>query len=115
VIAESLLLKHQLLVLGRSRKNAPILTPWHRLLFGIRADLQRKLGRFASHYNEGRVHSTLAGQTPSEQRGRPIPPIADLRQFSWQENCHGLVHTPIAGLARLAGTPLAGHCAGLRL
>jgi hypothetical protein len=69
------------------------------ILFWNRADLQRKLGRFASYYNEVRVHSTLAGQTPSEQRGRPIPPIADLRQFSWEEYCHDLFHTPIAGLA----------------
>jgi putative transposase len=39
VIAESLLLKHQLLVLSRSRKKAPILTPWDRLLFGVGAFL----------------------------------------------------------------------------
>jgi transposase InsO family protein len=35
VIAESLLLKHQLLILNRSRKRAPRLTPWARLLFDI--------------------------------------------------------------------------------
>jgi hypothetical protein len=39
VIVESLLLKHQLLVLSRSRKRAPSLTPWDRLLFGIGAFL----------------------------------------------------------------------------
>src|ERR1017187_10496788 len=39
VIAESLLLKHQLLVLSRSRNRAPRLTPWDRLLFGIGAFL----------------------------------------------------------------------------
>ena len=37
VIVESLLLKHQLLVLSRSRKRAPRLTPWDRLLFGVGA------------------------------------------------------------------------------
>jgi putative transposase len=37
VISESLLLKHQLLILSRSRKRAPSLTPWDRLLFGIGA------------------------------------------------------------------------------
>src|SRR5450631_2494745 len=26
---------------------------------------------------------------PSERRGYPSPPIADLRQFSWQEHCRG--------------------------
>jgi hypothetical protein len=35
VIVESLLLKHQLLVLSRSRKRASRLTPWDRLLFGV--------------------------------------------------------------------------------
>jgi putative transposase len=37
VIAESLLLKHQLLILNRSRNRAPRLTPWALLLFGIGA------------------------------------------------------------------------------
>src|ERR1700674_5304289 len=35
VVAESLLLKHQLLTLKRSRKRAPKLTPWDRLLVGF--------------------------------------------------------------------------------
>src|SRR5450755_1320309 len=35
VIAESLLLKHQLLILNRSRNRAPRLTPWAPLLFGV--------------------------------------------------------------------------------
>src|SRR5450631_275133 len=37
VIAESLLLKHQLIVLNRTRNRAPRLTAWDRLLFGIGA------------------------------------------------------------------------------
>src|ERR1022692_3905754 len=37
VIAESLLLKHQLILLNRARKRAPRLTRWDRLLFGIGA------------------------------------------------------------------------------
>jgi hypothetical protein len=35
VVAESLLLKHQLLTLKRSSKRAPKLTPWDRLLLGF--------------------------------------------------------------------------------
>jgi len=35
VVAQSLVLKHQLLVLQRRRKRAPRLTPWDRLLFGL--------------------------------------------------------------------------------
>jgi putative transposase len=37
VVAESLLLKHQLLTLKRSRKRAPKLKPWDRLLLGFGA------------------------------------------------------------------------------
>jgi transposase InsO family protein len=65
-------------------------------LFWNRLDLQRKLDRFAAYYNESRVHSRLAGTTPSEHRGRPSPRVADLQQLSWQVHCHGLFHTPIA-------------------
>jgi hypothetical protein len=39
LITESLLLKHQLLILNRSRNRAPRLTPWDRLLFGVGAFL----------------------------------------------------------------------------
>ena len=33
IAAESLMLKHQMLILKRSRKRAPKLTPWDRLLW----------------------------------------------------------------------------------
>jgi putative transposase len=66
------------------------------VLFWSRLDLQRKLARFARYDNHARVHSTLSGTTPAEQRGRAPPRIADLEQFSWQVHCHGLFHTPIA-------------------
>jgi hypothetical protein len=35
IVAESLVLKHQLLILNRSRKRAPYLTVWDRLLLGL--------------------------------------------------------------------------------
>jgi putative transposase len=66
------------------------------VIFWNRADLLRKLGHFASYYNEARAHSALAGRTPSERRGHPSPAIVDLRQFSWQARCRGLFQTPIA-------------------
>jgi hypothetical protein len=37
VIAESLLPKHQLIILKRARNRSPRLTAWDRLLFGIGA------------------------------------------------------------------------------
>jgi putative transposase len=39
VAAESLMLKHQMLILNRSRKRTPRLTPWDRLLLGVGASL----------------------------------------------------------------------------
>lgn len=42
VIAESLLLKHQLLILNRSRTRAPNLRPFDRLIGGLCADLMRR-------------------------------------------------------------------------
>jgi hypothetical protein len=66
------------------------------VLFWTRLDLQRKLGRFATYYNQARVHSAFARKTPYDQRGRAPARIADLQQFSWQVHCHGLFHTPIA-------------------
>jgi hypothetical protein len=44
VIAESLLLKHQLLVLNRSRKKAPPLRAPDRILFGLATILVSPLG-----------------------------------------------------------------------
>jgi len=35
VAAESMALKHQLLVVHRTRKRAPPMTPWERLFFGL--------------------------------------------------------------------------------
>jgi putative transposase len=35
VAAESVALKHQLLIIKRGRRRAPILTPWDRLLLGV--------------------------------------------------------------------------------
>jgi putative transposase len=66
------------------------------VLFWNRLDLQRKLGQFAHYYDQLRVHSALAGKTPAERGGRPSSQTADLRLFSWQADCHGLFHTPVA-------------------
>jgi putative transposase len=66
------------------------------VVFWNRLDLQRKLGQFASYYNDVRVHSALPGNTPAEQCGRPSTRTAVLQQFSWQAHSHDLFHTPIA-------------------
>jgi putative transposase len=83
VIAESLLLKHQLLVLSRSRNRAPRLTPWDRLVFGIGAFLvaRNRLAKIAIGIKPAtllRFHRALVQRkyrllfTP-RARGRPGP------------------------------------------
>ena len=42
IIAESLLLKHQLLILNRSRARAPNLRPFDRVIAGLCTDLMRR-------------------------------------------------------------------------
>jgi transposase InsO family protein len=84
------------------------------VLFWNRLDLQRKLGQFASYYNDVRVHSALARKTPSEQRGHTSPPVADLRHFSWQAHCHGLFHTPIALISNSPSTALSAFWDGFQ-
>lgn len=54
VVAESLLLKHQLL------------TP------------KRKLEEFRIYYNASRVHQSLGGRTPEQHSGKPVPPVLRL-------------------------------------
>ncbi len=49
VAAESVALKHQLLILKRGRRRAPILTPWDRLVLGVCTVLAspKRLGKMA--------------------------------------------------------------------
>jgi hypothetical protein len=77
VVAESLMLNHQMLVLNRSRRRAPkpfvpCSHPFVERLIGTirrehldwvllwsRGDLERKLGCFKDYYNRIRVHASL--------------------------------------------------------
>jgi len=85
VAAESLMLKHQMLILNRCRKRAPKLTPWDRLLLGLGACLlnpkrirEDRGGREDQHGaqmpsspHEAEVSPSLfapAGQSPWPQR-----------------------------------------------
>jgi transposase InsO family protein len=65
-------------------------------LFWNASDLQRKLEEFRHYYNAHRVHTSLAGDTPSEISGEAIIHRADLNQFRWKSHCRGLYQLPIA-------------------
>ena len=83
VIAESLLLRHQLLTLRRSRKRAPKLTPWDRLLvgFGSACVSRARVTKIAIALRPSTFHrfhqalTTLKYQVlyASEHRRRPGP------------------------------------------
>ena len=75
VIAESLLLKHQLLILNRSRNRAPRLTPWARLFFGVGAFLvsPKRLCHFppgTSKWNK--IEHRMFCHITQNWRGRPL-------------------------------------------
>jgi Integrase core domain len=59
-------------------------------MFWNQADPRRKLGEFASYYNDVRVHSAVSGTTPADRGCPPSTRTAGLQQFSWQAHCHGL-------------------------
>ena len=77
VVAESLLLKHQLLTLRRSRKRAPKLTPWDRLLVAFGSAFVR-LARISRVGGELLVKRRWVSQTDrdnavSKRRSRAWP------------------------------------------
>lgn len=57
-------------------------------------DLRRKLDRFATYYNQRRVHAG-SGRTPVERCGTTVGQPANLDHFAWRSDCSGLFHTPI--------------------
>src|SRR5688572_33013286 len=84
VLAESLLLKHQLLILNRSRARAPNLRPIDRVIAGLCAGLMRpcRLLRSAIVLQPSTImafHRALVQRkyrllfTPKQRRGRPGP------------------------------------------
>ena len=83
VAAESIALKHQLLIMKRGRHRAPILTPWDRLLLGACALLAspRRLSKMAVILRPStllRFHQALVKRKyrllySPKKRGRPGP------------------------------------------
>jgi putative transposase len=59
-------------------------------------DLRRKLNRFATYYNQRRVHAGLSGRTPVARCGTTAGQPANLDHYAWRPDCFGLFHTPTA-------------------
>jgi hypothetical protein len=86
VVAESILVKHQLLILNRSRQRAPNLRNSDRLVAGLCALLIRPARL---------IRSALEGRTPQPGIDGLLSPVS-LRAYRWQKHCRGLYQTPIA-------------------
>jgi hypothetical protein len=121
VVAESVLVKHQLLILNRSRQRAPNLRAIDRLVAGLcalfiqparligtirreyldytlfwtTADLENKLLEFRNYFNRHRTHASLDGRPP-DQDVSVSQKFADLHSYRWQSHCQGLYQTPVA-------------------
>jgi hypothetical protein len=98
IVAESLILKHQLLIVTRSRQRSPNLCASDRILAGLMAlwttaDLEKKLLDFRTYFNNHRTHTSREGRTPDTPVSRPI---ANLRSFGWQPHCRSLFQTPMS-------------------
>lgn len=59
-------------------------------------DLERKLNEFTDYYNQHRVHSSLNGNSPSEQRSEIHRKLINIEHYDWQSHCNGLFQTPVA-------------------
>jgi hypothetical protein len=82
MVAESLLLKYQLLILNRSRQRSPNLSAWDRILAGWMA-LFIRVGR---RHSDLRIHSTLT-RTSSTSATQAWPGTQEVGVFRWQMDC----------------------------
>jgi hypothetical protein len=103
VVPESVLVKHQLLILNRSRKRAPNLRPSDRAVAALCALFMRPgrliraaiVLRTSTLLNLHRAHAGLDGRTPDASVD-PSCARASLSTYQWQRHCCGLYQTPIA-------------------
>ena len=83
VIAASLLLKHQLILSGRSRRHAPRLTTLDRFVFGLTT----------MFVHTRRVEN---GNTPQSRAGNPSSSTANLARYDCKSYCNGLFEILVA-------------------
>ncbi len=68
------------------------------LIFFSALNLQQKLDRFQSYYNEQRVHSSLGMRTPRRMAEETSTDklVVSLDQYRWKSHCNGLYQLPVA-------------------
>lgn len=68
------------------------------IIFFSALDLQQKLDRFQSYYNEQRAHSSLEMKTPKRMAEATSTDklVVSLDQYRWKSHCNGLYQLPVA-------------------
>ena len=65
-------------------------------LFWNQSDLEAKLTRFMSYYNEARCHCSLVGRTPNEKGFIGLLGSCNFNRYRWKKYCNGLFELPVA-------------------
>ena len=108
VVAESVLVKHQLLILNRSRTPSPNLRSSNRVAAGLCAVFIRPGRLFCSAIVfkpstllhraliQRRYRRLLSAKDPKKPgpKGRSQEVIVSLCAYRWQSHCRGPYHTP---------------------
>ncbi len=84
VVADSLSMRQQLLVINRARLC------WNA------NDPAQKLDEFRQYYNAQHVHTALDDTTPAAMSDKSIIRLVDLSQFQWKSHCRDLYQPPVA-------------------
>jgi len=65
-------------------------------LFWNQSDLEIKLTRFMSYYNDTRCRYSLGGKTPNEMGVNGLPDLRNFNGYRWKKYCNGLYELPVA-------------------
>lgn len=67
-----------------------------RMFFWNRMDLEQRLEKLQSYYDQSRVHQSLEGATSDEKSAGPTAEPAGLEHYSWRSHWHGLFELSVA-------------------
>jgi hypothetical protein len=92
VMAESIAMKHQLIVMNRARRRSPALVTRDRFLFGLLVMLvgERVFKRLSSSFLGMKTPRRMAAENFTDQN------VVSLDHCRWESRCNGLYQLPVA-------------------
>ena len=69
---------------------------FEQVFFWNAVDLETKLRRYQTYFNEHRTHTGIDASTPAVKGGDNAAAVASLMQYRWQQYCGGLFQLPVA-------------------